>query len=128
MIASETQTAGPETWEFTKFLRPNGKAIGKVEDVIECLVGPASQGGSFLYGITCSTDDTVICHTGNGPNSEKNAALIASLATENENLKKVMNQIANGCRFPKDEVQRAILRVATEALGDAYIAFPVKMP
>ena len=43
-------------------------------------------------------------------------------------LEDALNRIANGCRFPSDDVQRAILKVSTEALGDAYKPFDVKMP
>lgn len=48
-------------------------------------------------------------------------ARIAALST-------AFNRIANGTRFTSDETLRAIHKVTTEILGDAYEPFDVKMP
>ena len=42
-------------------------------------------------------------------------------------LEDALNRIANGCRLPVNEHQRVVLKVATEALGEAYKPFPMRI-
>jgi hypothetical protein len=67
-------------WEFTRFVRWDGAPIQTVDDVCEVLSRSARcSERAELWGVTLpGPDGDVICHTGNGPNSEKHARLIAA--------------------------------------------------
>lgn len=46
---------------------------------------------------------------------------------EADRMRDALNRIANGCRLPSDDFQKAMLKVSTEALGDAYKPFPMQI-
>jgi hypothetical protein len=70
--------ASPAPWDCASFTRPDGLPIRSPEDVAEaCGRSAMESGGSYLFGVTVSGTDTVVCYTGNGPNSLNNAAFAA---------------------------------------------------
>ncbi len=52
---------------------------------------------------------------------------IRAAADRIAHLETALNRIANGCRLPVNEHQRVVLKVATEALGEAYTPFPMQI-
>jgi len=63
---------------------------------------------------------------GNAPD-EEHLDQHGECAARIRQLEDALNRIANGCRLPVNEHQRVILKVATEALGDAYTPFPMQI-
>lgn len=51
-----------------------------------------------------------------------------TLSQENARFRDALNRIANACRLPANDFQKAMLKVSTEALGDAYDPLPIKFP
>lgn len=70
--------------------------------------------------------------TGYGPDYYKSESeLRAELAAKDARIAEftvVLNRLANATRFTSDQTLRAVHKVTTEVLGNAYEPFDVKMP
>jgi hypothetical protein len=71
---AEKATEGPLS--CVRFTRPDGKPIETVEDVAETTASSARHGSiAELWGVAIPVgdDNQVVCYTGNGPTSRRNA-------------------------------------------------------
>jgi len=95
-------TARP--WQLNYFVRAGGEKIETVEHVIECLTASAVQGNAELHGCSIPGDgEPVICYTGNGPTSAKNARLIVTAVNAYEPMLAALEEVKQACLFGDDD-------------------------
>jgi len=111
----------------------NDHPIESPQDVADAMGVSALKGrGGTLFGVFCSVNDEdglplVVCYTGNGPNSEKHAHLIASLAGQNVGREQaVRDAFKDGWLYGIDEIDLRFRNV--EAAYTHYLSTQQEKP
>ena len=104
----------PGPWHWSFFCRADGQPIQSVDDVAETIAGSARHSDrAELFGVTRNSPDgrSVVCYTGNGPNSHNNALLIAAAPELLEALRELLDAYVeeNGGDMPTSDGHPAFL-------------------
>ena len=95
-------------WQFTRFLNPNGSTPTSMMELVYIIEKSLCRSLKVeLYGVTLpGAAGAVVCHTGNGPNSEKHARLIAMLPELMNEHEKADQIIRNAMQLMTTEQKR----------------------